>query len=69
MNESIWEDHHHRSLFLPNTSSVNHDFASLFSTDIVKAPQSPILLQDTDFEGNLFNITQTNLIDILACKF
>ena len=64
MNESIWEDHHHRSLFLPNTSSVNHDFASLFSTDIVKAPQSPILLQDTNSEGNLCNITQTNPIDI-----
>ena len=46
INESIWEDHHHRSLFLPNTSLVNHDFASLFSTDIVKAPQSTILLQD-----------------------
>ena len=65
-NESIWEDHHHTSLLLPNTSSVNHDFASLFSTDIVNAPQSPILLQDTDFEGNLFNITQTNPIDISA---
>ena len=34
-NEHIWEDHHHRSLFLPNTSSVDLDFASLFSTDIV----------------------------------
>ena len=67
MNESIWEDHHHRSLFLPNTNSVNHDFASLFSTDIVNAPQSPILLQDTDSEEeNLCNITQTNLIDISA---
>ena len=57
MNESIWEDHHHRSLFLPNTSSVNHDFASLFSTDISKAHQSPILLQDTDSKENLCNIT------------
>ena len=66
MNESIWEDHHHRSLFLPNTSLVNHDFASLFSTDIVNAPQSPILLQDTNSEGNLCNITQTNPIDISA---
>ena len=65
-NDSIWEDHHHRSLYLPNTSSVNHDFASLFSTDIVKEPQSPILLQDTDSEGNLCNITQTNPIDISA---
>ena len=65
-NESILEDHHHRSMFLPNTSLVNHDFASLFSTDIVKEPQSPILLQHTDFEGNLCNITQTNPIDISA---
>ena len=24
MNEPIWEDHHHRSSFLPNTSSVDH---------------------------------------------
>ena len=43
MNESIWEDHYHRSLFLPNTNSVNHDFASLFSTDIVNTPKNPIL--------------------------
>ena len=46
MNEPIWEDHHHRSVFLPNTSSVDHDFACLFSTDIVNTPQTPILLQD-----------------------
>ena len=38
MNESIWEDHHHRSLFLPNTNSADHDFASLLSTDIVHTP-------------------------------
>ena len=30
MNDSIWEDHHQRSMFLPNTSLVSHDFASLF---------------------------------------
>ena len=63
-NEPIWEDHHHRSSFLPNTSSVDHDFASLFSTDIVNTPQTPILLQHTDSKGNLCNITQTNPIDI-----
>ena len=68
MNESIWEDHHHRSLFLLNISSVNHDFASLFSTDIVKAPQSPILLQDTDFEGKLCNISHTNPIEGKLCQ-
>ena len=63
-NELVWEDHHHRSSFLPNTSSVDHDFASPFTTDIVKTPQTPILLQNIDSEGNLCNITQTNPIDI-----
>ena len=66
MNEPIWEDHHHRSSFLPNTSSIDHDFASLFTTDIAKTPKTPILLQNTDYEGNLCNITQTNPIDISA---
>ena len=65
-NASIWKDHHHRSAFLPNTSSVDHDFASLLTTDIFKTPQNPILLQDTNYEGNLCNITQTNPIDISA---
>ena len=63
-DESIWEDNHHRSMFLPNTSVAHHDYASLFPTDIVNVPQSPILLQDIDSEGNLCNITQTNPIDI-----
>ena len=36
MGEPIWEDHHHRSMFLPNTSSVSHDFASLFPTNFFK---------------------------------
>ena len=66
MDEPIWEDHHHRSMFLPNTSSGSHDFASLFPTDIVNVLQIPILLQDTDSEGHLCNITQTNPIDISA---
>ena len=56
-NEPIWEDHHHRSMFLPNTSSGSHDFASLFPTYIVNVPQSPILLQYIVYEGNLCNIT------------
>ena len=51
-------------MFLPNTSLVNHDYASLFPADIVNVPQSPILLQDIDSKGNLCNITQMNLIDI-----
>ena len=48
IDESIWEDLHHRSMFLPNTSSVKHGYASLFPTHIVNVPQSPILLHDTD---------------------
>ena len=66
MDEPIWEDRHHRSMFLPNTSSGSYDFQSLFPIGIVNVPQSPILLQDIDSEGNLCNITQTNPIDISA---
>ena len=66
MDESFWEDHHHRYMFLPKTSLVNHYYTSLFPADIVNVPQSPILLQDTDSKGNLCNITQMNLIDISA---
>ena len=38
----------------------------MFSTNIVKEPQSPILLQDTDSEGNLCNITQRKAAAIKA---
>ena len=64
MNEPIWEDHHYRSSFLSNTSSVNHDFGSLFSTDIINTLQNHILLQAIDSKGNLCNITQKFPIDI-----
>ena len=64
MNEPIWEDHHHISSFLPNTSSADHEFASLFSIDIVHTPKTPVLLQNTEYEGNICNITKTNPIDI-----
>ena len=53
VNEPIWEDHHHRSSFLPNTSSVGFDLESLISTDIVTHPQTPVLLQETYFKGNI----------------
>ena len=46
-DEPVWEYHHHRSSFLPNSSSVDFDFVSLISTDIVRNPQTPILLQGT----------------------
>ena len=64
MNEPVWEDHHHRSSFLPNTSSVDNDFVSLSGTDIVDIPQKPLLLQDSKYEGNLCNITKMSPINI-----
>ena len=64
-DEPVWEDHHHRSSFLPNASSVDFDLVSLISTDIVSDSQTPVLLQDTDSEGNVCNITKTTPIDIL----
>ena len=63
-DESIWEDHHHRSYFLPNTSMVDFDLVSLISTDIFTNPQTLVLLQDTDSKGNICNITQKTPIDI-----
>ena len=61
---NLWEDHHHRSSFLPNANSQVLDFVSLISSDIVKNPQTPVLLHDTDSKGNLCKITQTSPIDI-----
>ena len=63
-NESIWEDHHHRSLFLPNTNSADNDFVSRLGTDILDTPQKTILLQDSESEGNLCNIIKMAPIDI-----
>ena len=34
-DELVWEDHHHRYSFLPNSSSVDYDLRSFISTDIV----------------------------------
>ena len=45
-DESVWEDHHHWSLFLPNASSADFDFVSLIGTDIVDTLQMPVLLQN-----------------------
>ena len=64
MNESIWEYHHHKSSFLPNTSSIDNDFVSLLGVSIVDDPQTPILLQDSESEGNLCNITKMVPINI-----
>ena len=64
VDELVWEDHHHRSSFLPNDNSVESDFVSLISSNIVENPQMSVLLQDTGSKGNLCNITQMNPIDI-----
>ena len=66
LDDSLWEDSHHRSSFLPNVDLVDLDFASLISSHIVEYPQMPVLLQGVDSEGNLCNITQTIPIDILV---
>ena len=51
--ESSWEDSHHRSSLLPNSNLVGLDFFSLICSDMVKYPQTPVLLQGVDSEGNL----------------
>ena len=53
MDEFVWEDHHHRSSFLPNASSADFDFVSLIGTDIFDTLQTPVLLQNIESEGNL----------------
>ena len=36
--ESLWEDHNHKSYFLPNANSVEPDLVSLIAYDIVEHP-------------------------------
>ena len=69
VDKTIWEDHHLRSSFLPNANSEVPGFVALVSSDIVKNPQTPILLQGTDSKGNLCNITQISPIDIVIADF
>ena len=63
-SEPRWEDHHHRSSFLPNATSVGFDLESLIGTDIFTHSQMLVLLQNTKSKGNLCNITKTTPIDI-----
>jgi hypothetical protein len=58
-----WDDNHHRSSFLPALEDVQ-DIQSVFPPDVTDAPQSPILTQDTFFEGNMGNISTTITIEI-----
>jgi hypothetical protein len=64
IEETPWDDNHHRSSFLPSLDEIEKDISSIFPTYIVDAPQSPILTQDTISEGNLGNISQTISVDI-----
>jgi hypothetical protein len=57
IEELPWGDHHHRSSFLPSLDVIEEEIKSIFPSDIVSNPQSPILTQDTISEGNLGNIT------------
>lgn len=59
-----WDDNHHWSSFLLPLEEIQEDIHSIFPLDVVDFPQSPILTQDTIFEGNLGNITFTVIIDI-----
>ena len=43
---------------------VDNNFVSLLGTEIVDNPQTPVLLQDSESERNLCNITKTLPIDI-----
>ena len=63
-DESLWEDSHHWSLFLPNADLVDSYFVYIISSDMVEYPQMPVLLEGFDSEGNLYNITKTIPIDI-----
>ena len=64
MDEPVWEDHHHRSSFLPNATSLCFDLESFISIDIVTYIETPILLQNTESKRKLCNITKTTPIDI-----
>jgi hypothetical protein len=64
IEEAPWDDNHHHSSFLPSLDEIEKDISSIFPTDIVDSPQSPILTQDTISEGNLGNISHTITVDI-----
>ena len=62
-DESLWEDHHHRSSFLPNSNLVDFDFVSLIHSDIAEHPYIVVIFQGVDSEGIFYKITQTIAID------
>jgi hypothetical protein len=64
IKESPWNDNHHHSSFLLSLDEIEENIQSIFPSDIVDNPQSPILTQYTISEGNLGNISQTINVDI-----
>jgi hypothetical protein len=63
IEEAPWDDNHHHSSFLPSLDEIEKYISSIFLTNFVNDPQSLILTQDTIFEGNLGNISQTISVD------
>ena len=64
LEEMPWEDHHHRSSFLPPFHMIEDHFTSRVSFDIITNPQSLILTRSIESEGYLCNITKTMPVDI-----
>jgi hypothetical protein len=59
-----WDDNHHRSSFLLPLEEIHQDIHYVFPPNVIDAPQSPILTQDTLSEGNMGNVSTTIVIDI-----
>ena len=64
IEEGPWDDNHHHSSFLPSLDDIEKDISSIFPSDIVEFPQSPILTQDTISKDNFRNISSTIMVDI-----
>lgn len=64
LEEILWKDHHHRSSFLLDLTTVKNNIKSLVSPDVVDNPQILILMENVLSEGNLGYITLTMFIGI-----
>ena len=53
LEENPWEEHHHRSSFLPPFHVVEEKFTSTVSSNIVMDPQYLTLIHGVESEGNL----------------
>ena len=64
LNETPWNDSHHRSSFLPGFGTMTACLDN-FSSHIPSQPlQMPILTHEVFSEGNMGNFTQTMPIEI-----